>query len=275
MKRVFSFLQRHSNKSMFIGLHVFAAAAFFFPATTAAITLCVVCYVLRMFGITAGYHRLLSHKAFKARRWVQFTFAFLGCSAFQKGPLWWAARHRDHHKHSDDPEDVHSPVQKGLWWSHIGWIMVRRYTGTNMARIADFAKYPELRWLNRWFYVPPIVYGTTFFLIGGWPLLLWGYFISTVLLWHGTFTINSLAHRFGQRRFETRDGSRNNLWLALLTFGEGWHNNHHFFPGSARQGFRWWEIDLTYYGLRAMAMLRLVHGLKPVPAWVAARARGG
>jgi stearoyl-CoA desaturase (delta-9 desaturase) len=168
----------------------------------------------------------------------------------------------------------------------MGWFLTSNGFRTHWKRIPDLARYPELRWLDRYDILVPIVLAAALFGLGsllahaapqsgvtGGQLLVWGFFVSTIVLFHATVTINSLAHRFGTRRFDTRDDSRNNIWLALLTFGEGWHNNHHFFPGSARQGFRWWELDLTYYGLRLLATLGLVHGIKPIPAYVIAKVR--
>jgi stearoyl-CoA desaturase (delta-9 desaturase) len=221
-----------------------------------------------MFAITAGYHRYFSHRAYRTSRAFQLALAVLGASAAQKGPLWWAAHHRDHHRHSDRPEDVHSPVQRGFWWSHVGWILARRYDATKVERIKDFARYPELRFVDRWCHLFPVALGTGLFLAGGLPALLWGFFVSTVVLWHATFSINSLAHVLGGRRYETGDGSRNSLALALLTFGEGWHNNHHFWPSTASQGFFWWEVDLSYAALRVLAALRIVRDLRSPPPQV-------
>jgi stearoyl-CoA desaturase (delta-9 desaturase) len=225
-------------------------------------------FYVRMFGITAGYHRYFSHRAYKTSRWFQFLLALLGTTATQKGVLWWAAHHRDHHKYSDEPKDIHSPRQRGLWWSHLGWILSSKYDRTKLERIQDFAKYPELRWLNRYHVIPPILLGVACFLVGSWPLLIWGYFVSTVLLWHGTFTINSLAHVFGSRRYQTTDDSRNNWLLALLTMGEGWHNNHHHYQSTANQGFYWWEVDLSYYVLRLLSIFGIVWDLRTPPLHV-------
>ena len=249
----------------FIAVHVVALLAFvakfhwYYPVVAIGL------YYLRMFGITAGYHRYFSHRAYKTSRWFQFVLAFLGTLSTQKGVLWWAAHHRDHHKYSDLPGDIHSPVQKGLWWSHVGWILCRKYDETKIDRIRDFAKYPELRWLNKYHLVPPILLAAALWLIGGWQLTVWGFFVSTVLLWHGTFTINSLAHVFGSRRFKTTDDSRNNLLLALLTMGEGWHNNHHHYQSTANQGFYWWEIDMSYWALKLLSWLGLVWELRTPP----------
>jgi stearoyl-CoA desaturase (delta-9 desaturase) len=222
-------------------------------------------YYLRMFFVTAGYHRYFSHRAYKTSRWFQFVLAFMAETTAQKGVLWWAAHHRDHHKYSDQPNDVHSPRQKGLWFAHVGWILCTKFGATKEDRIKDFAQYPELRWLNKHYYVPTAIYAIALFLIGGWPLLVWGYFVSTVMLWHGTFTINSLSHVFGSVRYESNDDSKNNLLLALITCGEGWHNNHHYYQSTANQGFFWWEVDASYYALKVMSWVGLVWDLRTPP----------
>jgi stearoyl-CoA desaturase (delta-9 desaturase) len=225
-------------------------------------------YAVRLFAITAGYHRYFSHRAYRTSRAFQLVLAIVGASAAQKGPLWWAAHHRDHHRFSDGPGDVHSPLQRGFWWSHVGWILARRYDATRLERVADLARYPELRFVDRWCHVFPVALAAGLFLAGGLPALLWGFFVSTAVLWHATFSINSLAHVVGRRRYETGDGSRNSLPLALLTFGEGWHNNHHFWPSSARQGWFWWELDVSYLALRALRALRVVRDLRAPPRQV-------
>ncbi len=229
------------------------------------LALAVGMYYLRMFGITAGFHRYFSHRGFKTSRPVQFALAFLGTTSVQKGVLWWAAHHRWHHLHSDDEHDIHSPKQRGFWWSHLGWILSHRYNETDFKRIKDFAKYPELRWINRWHLVPPAIFGAVIYLVGGLEAFVWGFLVSTVALWHGTFFINSLAHVYGSRRYDTSDTSRNSLMLALLTMGEGWHNNHHHYQSTANQGFFWWEIDASYYTLRAMSSVGLVWDLRRPP----------
>jgi stearoyl-CoA desaturase (delta-9 desaturase) len=221
-----------------------------------------------MFGITAGYHRYFSHRAFRTSRAFQLVLAILGAASAQKGPLWWAAHHRDHHRWSDGPEDIHSPFRHGFWWSHVGWILSRRHDATKLGRVKDLARFAELRWLDRWHLAVPGALAAGLFLAGGLPALLWGFFVSTALLWHGTFVINSLAHVLGSRRYATADGSRNSLLLALVTFGEGWHNNHHFYPSAASQGFFWWEVDVSYYALRALAALGVVRDLRTPPAHV-------
>jgi stearoyl-CoA desaturase (Delta-9 desaturase) len=232
------------------------------------VALAVALYYVRMFGITAGYHRYFSHRSYKTSRPVQFLMALLGTLSVQKGVLWWAAHHRRHHKHSDDPADVHSPVQHGFWWAHLKWILSSSFEDTDWDRIRDLSRYPELRFLNKYYMVVVVGFAVALFLVGGAHALVWGFFVSTTLLWHGTFTINSLSHMFGRRRYQTTDDSRNNWALALLTMGEGWHNNHHYYQASARQGFYWWEIDMSYYILRAMAWVGLVHDIKTVPEHV-------
>ncbi len=237
-------------------------------------------YAVRMFGVTAGYHRYFSHRAFKTSRAFQFVLALLAMSSSQKGVLWWASHHRIHHKNSDQVGDVHSVLQDGFWWSHVGWILSKKYENTEDSKIRDFARYPELRFLDRYFLIPPVTLAVALFAIGGAHALIWGFFVSTSLLWHGTFTINSLTHVFGRRRYVTTDNSRNSLILALITLGEGWHNNHHYYQRSVNQGFFFWEIDLTYYVLRVLSVFGIVWDLHTTPKAVrdgnrVPRARGG
>ena len=251
-----------------------------------AVAVAAALYALRMFALTGFYHRYFSHRTFRTSRAMQLVFAILGASCAQRGPLWWAAHHRHHHRHADDDQDLHSPARHGFWWSHMEWFLTPRAFATDLARVPDLRRYRELRWLDRFDAAVPIALALLCYALGaalerlapglgtsGPQMLVWGFFISTVALFHATVTINSLAHRYGTRRYDTADDSRNNAWLALLTFGEGWHNNHHFYPGSARQGFRAREIDLTWYGLRLLAAIGLIWDLKPVPAWVLARAK--
>lgn len=263
----------HPSAIPFILIHVACAAVFWSGVSWSAIGLAVGLYWLRMFGITAGYHRYFSHRAYAASRPFQFVLALLAQSSGQKSVLWWAEKHRHHHLHSDTAEDLHSPRQGGVFHSHIGWVFDRRHSGTDLVKVADLESYPELRWLHRYEAVPAAALAVLCFLIAGWPGLVVGFCWSTVAVYHATFSINSLAHLRGRRRYLTGDDSRNNALLALITMGEGWHNNHHAYQSSARQGFRWWEVDMTWYGLRAMAALRLVSGLKPIPAWVLDKAR--
>ncbi len=270
----------------FIGMHLACLGVIWTGWSPFALGAAAGLYFLRMFAITGFYHRYFSHRTFRTSRTVQFMFALLGATAVQRGPIWWAAHHRHHHAHSDQDKDVHSPGQHGFLRSHIGWFLTRRHFEADLDRVRDLLRFPELRWLDRYDALAPAGLAVALFVLGealargapslgtdGPQLLVWGFFISTVFLYHATYSINSLAHRFGSRRFETGDDSRNSLALALITLGEGWHNNHHHYPASARQGFAWWEIDLTYSLLRMLEAAGLVHDLKPVPERVMARVR--
>jgi len=250
----------------FILLHVACLGVFFVGVSPVALAVAGALFVVRMFFITAFYHRYFSHRAFRTSRFFQLCMGIAGCTAGQRGPLWWAGHHRHHHAHADSPADYHSPREKGFLWSHTGWFLTEAAFATPVALLPDFEEYPELRLLDRFDWVPFVLLGVGLGVLGGAQVLFWGFFVSTVLLYHSTYTINSFAHRFGSRRFATRDDSRNNFALALLTLGEGWHNNHHHYPASARQGFYWWEIDLSYYGLWLMSKLHLIKDLRGVPA---------
>ncbi len=264
----------------YVFIHLAALLAFLYPISLACILIAILSYVVRMFCITAFYHRYFSHRTFKTSRLVQFVGAFVACSSGQRGPLWWAAHHRRHHRHSDTEKDEHSPHTKSFIRSHTLWFMTDYAVPTFMREVRDLAKFRELIFLNRFDWIPVVILASSCYFLGeaswfgGWTgltgmtTLIWGFLIPTIALYHATFAINSIAHLFGSRRFETGEGSRNNLLLALLTLGEGWHNNHHFYPASTRQGFYKWEIDLTYYLLRLMALFGLVRDLRPVPAWV-------
>jgi stearoyl-CoA desaturase (delta-9 desaturase) len=265
----------------FVLMHAGCLGAVWTAASTTAIAIAVALFGLRMLAITAFYHRYFSHRAFRTSRAVQLAFAILGASAAQRGPLWWAAHHRHHHAQADRPEDPHSPRMHGFLWSHVGWFLARENFATRHALVQDLARFPELRWLDRFDAAVPAMLAVLLYVLGaileraapglgtdGWQLVVWGFCISTVVLWHATFTINSLAHRFGTRRYATRDDSRNNGWLAFLTLGEGWHNNHHRYPAAARQGFYWWEIDVAWYVLRLLAAFGIVWDLRPVPVAV-------
>jgi stearoyl-CoA desaturase (Delta-9 desaturase) len=246
----------------FIIVHLMCFAAIWTGVTAGAVALGIGLYWLRIFAIGAGYHRYFSHRAYETSRVFQFVLAALAQSTSQKSVLWWAANHRDHHLHSDTERDVHSPRQMGFVYSHLGWIFSRGQETMNVNRIADFAKYPELMWLHRYEQLPAFVLAVICFGIAGWPGLIVGFFWSTVAVYHGTFCINSLAHLVGRRRYVTGDDSRNNWLLAIITMGEGWHNNHHAYQSSARQGFRWWEYDPTFYLLKLLERLGLVWNLK-------------
>ncbi|MHB1547435.1 MAG: acyl-CoA desaturase [Acidimicrobiales bacterium] len=256
----------------FLASHLAPLAALFVTVTWKDWVLCGVLYAVRLFFITAGYHRYFSHRSFKTGRVPQFLLAVGGASAVQKGPLWWAGHHRIHHRFTDIDGDVHSP-REGFWWSHVGWILSTRYKATDDSSIRDFLVYPELRLVDRLWWVAPVALAAACLAWGGWGGLFIGFFLSTVLLWHGTFTVNSLAHVVGRRRYATPDTSRNSLPIALLTGGEGWHNNHHYLPSSARQGFTWWEVDPTFYALRGLAVVRVVRDLKRPPPHLLGRAR--
>ena len=247
----------------FLLLHAGVLLVFTVPFEPQLILWLVGSYYLRMFGVTGGYHRYFSHRSYKLNRFWQFAMAFLAQTSAQKGALWWAAHHRDHHLHSDRKEDIHSPVHEGFWWSHLGWILAEDYNDYDADRINDFNRYPELRWLNNFHIVPPVIYGAAIYFIGGWPAFVWGFLVATVALYHGTFLINSLTHIWGTRRFATPDESRNNFVLAIVTLGEGWHNNHHHYMSSVRQGIRWWEIDGTFYVLKVLSWVGITRDLRP------------
>ncbi len=270
----------------FLAIHLACFAVLWVGVSPVAVAVAVALYLARMFFVTAFFHRYFAHRAFRASRPVQFLMAVLGCTAGQRGPLWWAGHHREHHVTADTAEDPHSPDHRGFFFSHTLWFLTRRAFTTPAGRVRDWLRYPELRWLERLDWVPFVALAAGCYALGahldqsapelgtsGAQMLVWGFFVSTTVLYHATYTINSLAHRFGRRRYPTRDSSRNNLWLALLTLGEGWHNNHHYYPAAARQGFFWWEIDLSFLLLRLMSAIGLVSDLRPVPAHVLAGQR--
>lgn len=269
------------NKLIFILIHVGCLLVIWCGISPVAFLICIAFYVLRMFAITAGYHRLFSHRSYETSRVFQFLLGFVGAASVQRGPLWWAANHRHHHRHSDTDEDIHSPKLRGIWWAHVGWILKDEDHGDDVTQVKDLAALPELRLLDRYHYIPPLLLLGGSYLLGivlsrnfpelhtsGLQMMVWGALISTVLVYHCTFAINSLAHILGTQRFHTGDESRNSLVLALITLGEGWHNNHHRYPGSERQGFYWWEIDITHYILRALSALGIVWNLRQPPARV-------
>ena len=262
----------------FIIMHTACLGVIWVGWSGIAVAMAVALYVVRMFAITGFYHRYFSHRTFKTSRWGQFLFALLGICAVQRGPLWWAAHHRHHHRYSDREKDIHSPSHYGFLWSHMGWFSAQTHFPTNLHAVADLAKFPELRLLDRSDVLIAILFAVCLYLLGvaaaiffpglgtsGLQMLVWGFFISTVVLYHGTYSINSLAHKIGRKRYDTQDDSGNSFLLALVTFGEGWHNNHHHYPASVRQGFYWWEIDLTYYTLVLLSWTGLIWDLRPVP----------
>ena len=259
--------------TIYVGIHLSTLLVFYTGVTAEALALFAATFFVRMFAITGVYHRYFSHRTYRTSRFVQFLLAFLGTTAVQKGPLWWASTHRLHHRYSDHEGDPHSPRLRGFRYAHQGWIFDERWDATREEQIKDLMRYPELVWLNKWHFLAPALLAWGCYAIGGFTGLVWGFAVSTTLLWHATYSINSLAHKFGRVRFETGDDSRNNWWLALLTLGEGWHNNHHYYQSTVRQGFYWWEIDVSWYVLRALAAVGLVWDLKLPPERVYAEAR--
>jgi stearoyl-CoA desaturase (delta-9 desaturase) len=260
------------SSAAFWGIHLAAIAGAIAFFSWKGVLLAIASYFVRMVLVTAAYHRYFSHRAFKTSRAFQFLLALGAQSSAQKGVLWWAGHHRHHHKYSDTPKDIHSVRRSGLWHAHVGWILGPEWDDTNNAMISDLTRFRELRFLNHRaiHLLPAVALGLGFWLLGGPAVFVWGFLVSTVLLWHGSFSINSLSHLFGSRPYETSDDSRNNLALALLTTGEGWHNNHHHYQSSANQGFRWWEIDVTFYVLRALEFFGFIWDLRRPPRAVIA-----
>jgi stearoyl-CoA desaturase (delta-9 desaturase) len=268
----------YSTSLQFLFMHLACLLVVWSGVSAAAVAACLALYVVRMFAITAGFHRLFAHRTYKTGRVFQFLMAFAGTAAYQKGPLWWASHHRRHHIHADTERDLHSPLAHSFWQSHTGWFLSRESLATDHALVRNLTKNRELRLLDRYYSVPPIILAVAMYALGaaleryapglgtsGFQMLVWGFFVSTVVLYHGTFTVNSFAHVFGRRRFETSDNSRNNFLVALITLGEGWHNNHHYYPASERQGFYWWEIDVSHYTLRLLSWLGVVWDLRAPP----------
>ena len=262
----------------FILLNLSCVAVFWVGFSWVAVSTAFVLWFVRVFSIGAFYHRYFSHRTFKANRFWQLIFAIMGGMAVQRGPLWWATHHRQHHMYADEYEDAHSPVRHGFLWSHIGWFMSKKHYYYNPERVKDLTRFPELVFLDRFDSLVPILLGVSLFVAGvlmqhfapdlgtsGWQMLVWGFSISTIAVFHTTVSINSISHRWGKRRYKTKDNSHNSLFLALLTLGEGWHNNHHHYPGTARQGFKWWEIDITFYVLKIMERLRIISDVRGVP----------
>lgn len=259
-------------------VHAMCIFAFFISFSWVAFFVCITLYVVRMFGITAGFHRYFSHRSYKTSRTFQFLLGFLGTSSAQKGPIWWASHHRHHHKHSDTHEDIHSPVISGIYYAHVGWVLSSEFCNTRTELVKDLMKFPEIQWLDKYNLLPPVLLGVLTFFLGtflnyaypslgtnGFQMLIWGFFVSTVLLYHGTFCINSLAHLVGNKRFNTDDDSRNHWLCSIITLGEGWHNNHHRYPGSESQGMYWYEFDIAHYVLKLFEKLGLVWDIRKYP----------
>lgn len=266
------------KQAVFWLVHLACLMVFFVGVSWIAVAVCALLYIVRMFGITAGYHRYFSHRSYKTSRPFQFILALIGASAAQKGPIWWASHHRHHHRHSDTPEDIHSPIIHGIYYAHIGWVLSPQFLKPRLENVKDLVEFPELRWLENWNVLPPVALAVAIFFFGsflgayfpelqtnGLQMLTWGFFVSTVLVYHGTFCINSFTHIFGKRRFNTTDSSKNSLLFALITLGEGWHNNHHYYEGSEKQGFYWWEIDISHYILTILSWFGLVWDLRTPP----------
>lgn len=267
----------------FLILHLSCFLVLIVGVSPVALTVAAFLYLLRMFAITGFYHRYFSHKTFKTSRIMQFLLAVVGNSSAQRGPIWWAGHHRHHHRVADTESDFHSPAKHGFWQSHVGWLLTHHNFRTRKELAGDWMKFPELAFLNRFDTIVPSILALALYFFGdflrrfrpqmktsGLQLLVWGFSISTVALFHATATINSLSHLFGSRRYQTPDTSRNNPLLALLTLGEGWHNNHHYYAVSARQGFFWYEIDITWMILKLMEKLGLIWDLRPVPEHILA-----
>ena len=259
---------------VFVGVHLMGLFVLQTGTRWEWVILAVASYYLRMFAVTAGYHRFFAHRAFKTSRVLQFGLAFLAMTSAQKGVLWWAAHHRHHHKHSDGKEDVHSPIQTGFWYSHLGWIFTRGSQRTDFDQVKDFARYPEIRLLDRYYLIPPTAYAVVMYALLGFPGLIWGFFVPTIVLYHCTFFINSLTHMFGRVRYASNDGSKNSFVLAVLCCGEGWHNNHHYYQSAVNQGWFWWEVDLSYYILTMLSWVGVVWDLRAPPDHIKASAIG-
>jgi len=255
---------------VYLALHLGAVAACWEEMFWEDLLLCLGLLQMRGFCVSAGYHRLLAHKSYKTSRAFQFLLAAGACMSLRGGPLWWVALHRHHHRYSDTERDTFTPG-KGFWWSYFGWLISGRFDTTDYNLVRDLARYPELRWLNRSWLVPPSLLGLAVLVLGGWDTFLVGFCVSSVLLFHSMAGLDAFNHCVGFRRYDTGDDSRNSFLLSVLNLGEGWHNNHHHYQSSANFGFFWWEIDGTYTVLRLLARLRLVWDVRQAPARVLRR----
>ena len=250
------------------GFHIGAVAAFFFIDYGAMLAALILYYAAGMLGIGMSYHRLLTHRSYKTPKLIEYFLTICGTLALEGGPIFWVATHRIHHQNSDHDGDPHTP-REGTFWAHMGWILMGEGLHHDALVLARYA--PDLSrdrfhvMLSNWHWVTNVVVGLGLLVFGGLPYVLWGIFFRTTVGLHATWLVNSATHKWGSRRYDTRDDSTNNWWVALLTFGEGWHNNHHHYPVAARQGFFWWEVDFAYYGLRALAAVGIVWDLRSVP----------
>ena len=262
--------------SIFWTVQASALLVFFVPFSWGFVALWAASHFLRAIGLTLSFHRYFAHRAFKMNRVARFAWAFIGTAAMQKGPLWWAGHHVNHHKFADRDGDPHSPMVSGVYYAHIGWFLNDTKHDTlapSNPVIRDFSTAPELAFLERYFFLPPVLLAAAMFAIGGFPWLVWGFCLPTMTLAHATFAINTVNHMFGSRRFDTVDESRNNPITALFAVGEGWHNNHHRYQRAARNGFYWWEFDPTWYVIRTMAAVGLAWDLQSVPKRIYDEAR--
>jgi stearoyl-CoA desaturase (delta-9 desaturase) len=256
---------------LFVAMHLACLLVVLYPPTWKLVLLATGSYVVRMWAITVGFHRYLAHCSFRTSRMFQFVLALLGTTAMQNGPIWWASWHRRHHKYVDTIGDPHSPPVLGFWHAHMAWVFDPKNDETDLSNVRDLTRFPELRLLDRFAWVPLVAWALLCHAIAGWAGVVWGFVVSTIAVDHATFFINSLGHMWGSRRYDTPDTSRNNPLLAVLTFGEGWHNNHHFYMSSARQGFLWWEVDVSYYTLELLSWLRIIRDVRKPPPWALSR----
>lgn len=255
------------NGTFLIVAHAAAITSLFFWSWPAVIVAVVLYWVAGSLGIGMGFHRLITHRGYKVSKAVEYFLVTCGTLALEGGPIEWVATHRIHHAHTDQTGDPHTP-RDGGWWAHVGWILrgtAQHHDQETLERyVPDLIKDRYYRWLNRYFYLPAIVLGIALFALGGWQVMLWGLFLRVTLALHATWLVNSATHLWGKRRFDTVDDSRNSWWVALLTFGEGWHNNHHAHPTSARHGIKWYELDLNWLGIRSLQLLGLARRIKRV-----------
>mgnify|MGYP001822980434 CR=1 FL=1 len=271
----------------FLVFHLACLGAFFTGVSAVALWVALGMYVARAFGVTAGFHRLLAHGSYKTNRATQFMLTLLGSLAVQGGPLWWVSHHRNHHRYTETPKDIHSPTRRGFWYAHMGWMMDKACFEGTAANVKELHRYPEIKLLQRHYPLLLLLEATALFGLGAWlssaypelgtsgmQMLVWGFFISTVALWHATFMVNSVCHIWGSKDYDAGDSSTNNWIVALLTLGEGWHNNHHKFAYSARHGLRWWQLDMTWLTLKLFSLVGLVRDLRlprqRIPATAAA-----